>query len=454
MLRTTSRPHVENLETRTLLSAVAGSAYAGFGNAGTLAGYQVLGAQNNGYLIASNAADKLVLLHPDGSLAGSYSGPRPLAVPKQNVQSDGKSLIVKNDVLTRFNSNGTLDKTFGVNGSVSNFAVAESRDATQFNVQNVAVDGNKIFVNGWDTYNFSDGRGTEPFVEKITPSGKIDLTFGQHGIAHPPNSALPFVAQFTFFLEIGPDHQLYSADDYDCNPVVERFNEAGVPTGTAFKYGATEHETVAGIAFQRDGKILIFTKQFFHAASLMRYNPDMTVDPTFGDKGLVHVVPPSGMTVDNLPTNVFVRADGVIFASGVFNVENPQGVTQPYSFAYNPGVRPNSSAISGHIYEDVNKNGKLDAADRPLRYWAAYVDLNNDGVWEAGEPIAYADYNGYFKIDGLAAGKYTLREMKQAGWAQTQPATSGGAYQVVLSANHLVGLRDFGNRFVGVRLGA
>ena len=34
----------------------------------------------NGYLIASNAADKLVLLHPDGSLAGSYSGARPLAV--------------------------------------------------------------------------------------------------------------------------------------------------------------------------------------------------------------------------------------------------------------------------------------------------------------------------------------------------------------------------------------
>lgn len=446
---------VEQLEGRTFLSAVAGSPHVGFGNGGVLPGYEVLGSRDDGYLIASNASNNLVLLHPDGTFANNYSGPRPQTVPQQNVQSDGKYLLITNNILTRYNKNGTVDKTFGSNGSVSNFFVAQTEHSTPvYHLKEVVVDGNKIFVTGYYTFVESTyDVGTELFVERITPKGTVDTTFGNHGIANPLPEDVRTPYNKSFFAEIGPDHKIYVADDIDSNPIVNRYTEGGTYDGTMYNYGATEAETVAGLAFQHDGKILELVKSFWEYDTLTRFNPDLTIDPTFGSHGIVAVAPttqPPTSAQDNTPAALFLRPDGVIFASGFYQGD-PPFPTGVYSFAYNPGTRANPSAITGHFYNDLNGNGKRDANEPALRYWAAYADANNDGIWEQGEPIAYADYNGYYKLDGLAPGTTIIREIRLNGYARTQPAGLYplGFYKITLGTNQLVGLRDFGNRAIG-----
>ncbi len=112
--------------------------------------------------------------------------------------------------------------------------------------------------------------------------------------------------------------------------------------------------------------------------------------------------------------SVMVRDDGVILVTGQFD-----GIDYPtsglFTFAYRPGDAADSSAITGHFYNDLNYNGILDTRDVPLRYWAAYIDLTNTGVFVPGDPIAYADYNGYYKIDGLQPGTYILRRNRPTG---------------------------------------
>ena len=60
--------------------------------------------------------------------------------------------------------------------------------------------------------------------------------------------------------------------------------------------------------------------------------------------------------------------------------------------------------------------------DAPLRYWQVYADANNNGIFDVGEPTTYTDYNGYYKLKGLSAGHYIIREVRQDGWRRTSPA--------------------------------
>ena len=439
---------MERLEGRTLLSA-AGSPFNAFGTNGILHNYAVLATQNDGSLIARNSQNKLVVLHPDGTFASNYSGPTPQTVPVQNVQSDGKYLVMKNGALTRYNKNGTMDQTFGTNGTVSNFYAHEpGATVATFHLQAFAVDGTKIFVTGVDDYTLDSNTdsGDQLFVERLTSAGKVDTTFGNHGVAATSSLADLQVSLNVFFMEIGPDHNIYVANDADLDPVVDRFSESGAFQREAFDDGHSEDETVAGISFQRDGKILILTKDDSFHMTLIRYNSNLTIDTTFGHLGEVDPTPPNSVgLVDDTPVALSIRADGTIFASGTFEIEQSNAGGY-YTFAYTS--QPTASAISGHFFNDANGNGKLDTGEAPLRYWAAYADTNNDGVWEAGEPIAYADYNGYYKFSDLAPGTYIIREVRQDGWTRTTPAGAwpSGDYKVTLGVNQLVGLRDFGNK--------
>jgi len=116
---------IESLENRVLLSA-GGALDSSFGVGGVVSGYTAYGAQNDGYLIAHrDGSNGPRLLAPDGTDAGPYFGAAP-TTPAQNVQPDGKYLLVSNKVLTRYNPDGSVDRSFGNNGSVSDFTTGTS----------------------------------------------------------------------------------------------------------------------------------------------------------------------------------------------------------------------------------------------------------------------------------------------------------------------------------------
>ena len=73
---------------------------------------------------------------------------------------------------------------------------------------------------------------------------------------------------------------------------------------------------------------------------------------------------------------------------------------------------------------------------RGLSGWWVYLDADNDGVLEPGEPVLRTDSRGRFTFHHLSAGSYDVRVVPQNGFAQTSPLD--GVQQIPLTAGQQV----------------
>jgi len=56
-----------------------------------------------------------------------------------------------------------------------------------------------------------------------------------------------------------------------------------------------------------------------------------------------------------------------------------------------------------------------------LPNWTIYLDLNNNGTLDAGEPSTLTDANGNYAFTNLQPGNYIVREVPQTGWTERAP---------------------------------
>jgi hypothetical protein len=103
--------------------------------------------------------------------------------------------------------------------------------------------------------------------------------------------------------------------------------------------------------------------------------------------------------------------------------------------------------IYGVKYEDKNGNGILDPGEPRLSGWTIYLDINNNGRRDGGEPSSVTDRNGEYEFLDLTAGTYTVREVVKSGWITTKP--TAGEYVVTLSSGSISTGNDFGNFKLG-----
>jgi hypothetical protein len=111
------------------------------------------------------------------------------------------------------------------------------------------------------------------------------------------------------------------------------------------------------------------------------------------------------------------------------------------------GGSSNSRKISGMKYNDANGNGIRDAGESGLEGWVIYIDENNNNVMDSGEESDTTDSDGQYSFNSLSNGTYTIREVDQTGWSQTEPGPDSGLeYSVVITNTDKVhtGI-DFGN---------
>ncbi|VTR96973.1 Serine-aspartate repeat-containing protein F OS=Candidatus Accumulibacter sp. BA-93 GN=sdrF PE=4 SV=1: Cna_B: Cna_B: Cna_B: Cna_B: Cna_B: Cna_B: Cna_B: Cna_B: Cna_B: Cna_B: Cna_B: Cna_B: Cna_B: Cna_B: Cna_B: Cna_B [Gemmata massiliana] len=107
-------------------------------------------------------------------------------------------------------------------------------------------------------------------------------------------------------------------------------------------------------------------------------------------------------------------------------------------------------SISGTKYLDVSGNGlnktagTNSPADTPLAGVTIYLDLDNDGRLDVGEPETVTDANGNYLFTGLASKTYYVREVVPAGFVRTGPALSDN-YAVAVSAGKSYTGYDFAN---------
>lgn len=103
---------------------------------------------------------------------------------------------------------------------------------------------------------------------------------------------------------------------------------------------------------------------------------------------------------------------------------------------------PANLTLSGNIFNGI-KNGP------GLAGWTVYLDTNNNGLPDPGEPTALTDASGAFTFTKLFPGSYVVREVTKPGWRQTIPASNAGR-AVTLT----VGNNASGQYFVDAAVGA
>jgi hypothetical protein len=95
-------------------------------------------------------------------------------------------------------------------------------------------------------------------------------------------------------------------------------------------------------------------------------------------------------------------------------------------------------SVAGLVYEDRADNGRADSGDPGLG--GREIDVYNASGNLVASQLTASD--GRYAIIGLPPGNYTVEEVSQAGWVQTE-AQEG--YQVTVTSGQTSGGLDFGN---------
>ncbi|MEG4029408.1 MULTISPECIES: DUF4347 domain-containing protein [unclassified Microcoleus] len=103
--------------------------------------------------------------------------------------------------------------------------------------------------------------------------------------------------------------------------------------------------------------------------------------------------------------------------SGAFTIAVTSGTdSQNNNFG---NFKPNS--ISGLKFNDLNNNRVQDTGEVGLANWQFFLDTNDNGTLDTGEPNTLTDAAGTYKFLDLSAGTYKVREVLQPTWTQTTP---------------------------------
>lgn len=85
--------------------------------------------------------------------------------------------------------------------------------------------------------------------------------------------------------------------------------------------------------------------------------------------------------------------------------------------------------ISGHKWHDINGDGRRQSEEPGLAGVTIYLDVDNNGQWNEGEPITQTlgqsedapEQLGSYRFEGLLPGIYNVREIVPEGFQQTFP---------------------------------
>jgi streptogramin lyase len=154
----------------------------------------------------------------------------------------------------------------------------------------------------------------------------------------------------------------------------------------------------------------------------------------YDGQGMLTEFDPSTHVATSFPLPAGVSVPGQVeFPTGGTTIVSSPGNTLSFiaqNFIVTAQIIPaTSGAISGTVTNDSTGSG---TSTNPHNYQTVYLDLNNDGTLDPGDPTALTDDVGTYSFTGLAAGTYTVRVDTLPGTIVTFP---GGGSQTVTVAN-------------------
>lgn len=252
-----------------------------------------------------------IILHPgivfgqDGILDVGFSADGMVTTTFDEVQEQGNAVAIQADqkivvagyafvtssidfALCRYNTNGTLDPTFGVGGKVNIDFMGQDDEASSIVMQ---ADG-KMIVGG-KTF---DGTDEDFALIRLNTDGTLDPSFGVMGYVVTDYSGGD---ESITGLVLQADEKIVASGNifigtkdfalarYNSNGTLDNTFDTDGKVTTDFSFS---NEVCHGIALQPDGKIVLTGSTYIGMNSdlaLVRYNSDGSLDNTFDSDGKV-----------------------------------------------------------------------------------------------------------------------------------------------------------------------
>lgn len=298
---------------------------------------------------------------PDLSFGSSGKVTTPIGSGNDNayaeaIQADGKIVAAGSShngtnldfALSRYNSDGTLDVSFGTGGKVTTAIGGANDEAYAVAVQS---DG-KIVAAGY-TFDTSDN-DTDAAIVRYNTNGTIDTSFGNDGLVILVFAGSNEVARA---LAIQPDGKIFVAEPSDGGDPNTRyvflyrylsdgsFDQSfvsyyeGLPTNGGL-------DVAVALAIQADGRLVVgySNKGSNYDFALARYDANGLLDDSFDSDGLIKTSIGGG---DDFLNGIAIQTDGKIVASGSsFNGSNADFATARYN---TDGSADGSFGVSGKV---------------------------------------------------------------------------------------------------------
>jgi uncharacterized delta-60 repeat protein len=326
------------------------------------------------------------------------------------LQADGKIVVAgyssqddtSDFLVARYNSDGSLDNTFGTDGVV----------LTDFNGQKdygygmaLQADGKIVVVGSSNLTSMPDFA-----VARYNPDGSLDSTFDSDGRLITDFNSYAAVA---YDVALQPDGKIIVVGIYDNGIGIARYNSDGSLDVTFDDDGKLETFVLwwvikPAVVLQQDGKIVVTGEVVGHqtwSTTVIRYNPDGSLDDSFDGDGIVitDVFPydlPDWILNWEGGRDVALQADGKIVVAGYADRSSNSDFTV---LRYNP---------DGSLDDSFSGDG--------------IVLTNLAGSQDEGHSVVQKPNGGYV-VAGTSAGDFALVIYSNDGTISRQVVTEVSA---------------------------
>jgi hypothetical protein len=78
--------------------------------------------------------------------------------------------------------------------------------------------------------------------------------------------------------------------------------------------------------------------------------------------------------------------------------------------------------VAGTLWNDANKDGAANLGESALVGWRVFEDVNRNGKLDTGESSTLTDTSGRYRLDDLNPGTHTISARVETGWSPTFPS--------------------------------
>ena len=384
--------------------------------------------------------------------------------------------------VARFNSNGTLDGSFGTSGRT--VIPGTSSDAATRGMGTAIQSDGKILLGGtirdpgYDT-NFMTYGG----VARFNANGTVDSTFGVNGVRQftIPGTAVGSTKISDIALQadgkiLAAGYPLGSAASTDF-AVVRMLNDVVPPPPSGSISGVVYNDLnengvrdagEAGLAGWTIYQDLNNNGRFDNGAITI---PSTNVPVAISDQGTPTIV--SNLVVSNAPAsisdiNVTVNIQHTWDRDLIVTLISPtEQQIQLFNRVGSSGDNFTNTTLDDEASQSITAGtAPFTGSFRPQQPLSALDGINPNGTWQlriqdvaagsggsldswsitlqtAPEPSTISAADGTYTLSNVPAGDHVIREIVQPGWSYTAPA--GNAHAVTVAPGEVVTGRNFGN---------